>query len=159
MTQWDEKTEDNQHDDDFIKGFTSDEYRWLSNFYSADVEFEGLIFPSTEHAYQAAKCFDPERRKEFITLTAGQAKKLGRKVEVRADWDNVKCDVMETVLRSKFTRHADLREKLLATGDKYLEETNWWGDTYWGVCRGVGMNMLGCALMKIRRELQTQTYA
>ncbi len=57
---------------------------------------------------------------------------------------------------SKFTRHFDLREKLLATGDRKLVEGNTWGDTFWGVCRGNGKNHLGKILMKIRAELQAE---
>jgi len=87
-------------------------------------------------------------------MTAGQSKRAGRKLSLRHDWDEVKDQVMYEVCMSKFTKHPDLKEKLLSTGDAYLEETNHWGDTYWGVCEGVGTNKLGQTLMKIRKEIK-----
>lgn len=59
---------------------------------------------------------------------------------------------MEDLLRQKFSK-TPLRRLLLATGEAELIEGNTWGDTYWGVCHGVGQNHLGCLLMKIRGEL------
>ena len=44
---------------------------------------------------------------------------------------------------------------LLATGKATLVEGNSWGDTFWGVCRGKGKNMLGKILMRVRKRLAT----
>jgi ribA/ribD-fused uncharacterized protein len=141
------------HDENNIKGFFGP-YRFLSNFEVAPVIFEGIEYPSTENGYQAAKSLDPEIRKKFTTITPSEARKLGQKIPVRPDWEFVKYGVMRDVCTHKFTKHAHLREALLATGDKYLEETNHWRDTTWGVYNGVGKNWLGKILMDIRKTLK-----
>lgn len=141
------------HDEHNVKGFEG-EYHFLSNFWFCQVSYNGLIFDSSEAAYQAAKCLDPKQRKSFVTLSAWESKYLGKKVKLRADWDSVKLGVMEDILRIKFS-DPELVKMLIATGDKYLEETNWWWDRYWGVCKQIGENHLGKLLMKIRTELKT----
>ena len=137
----------------------SGEYRFLSNFYQAEVEFEGMMYPSTEHAYQAAKTLDLKSRAMFQGGTAGQAKRLGQVIILRDDWthDNVKISVMYAVLLDKFTRHQDLRKQLIATSPNELIEGNTWNDTFWGVCDGKGKNHLGKLLMSIRQEIILQT--
>ena len=137
----------------------SGEYRFLSNFYQAEVEFEGMMYPSTEHAYQAAKTLDLKSRAMFQGGTAGQAKRLGHVIILRDDWtnDNVKISVMYAVLLDKFTRHQDLRKQLIATSPNELIEGNTWNDTFWGVCDGKGKNHLGKLLMSIRQEIILQT--
>lgn len=87
-------------------------------------------------------------------LNPSEAKRLGRRVRLRSDWEQVKYDVMLDVVRAKFNQHPDLAQKLLATGDEELVEGNDWGDTYWGVCNGRGKNMLGKILMRVRAELR-----
>ena len=129
------------------------EFHWLSNFYSCPVPFEGLTFDSSEAAFQAAKCLDMKERERFLGLSGGQAKRLGRRVELRSDWETVKIEIMRQVLKSKFTQNPELREKLIATGDTELIEGNNWNDRFWGVCRGVGQNHLGKLLMEVRAEL------
>lgn len=129
------------------------EYEFLSNFYMSPVEFDGGEYPSVENAFQAAK--EIGDRERFKTCGPGQAKKFGRKVKLRPDWEEIKIEVMTVIVRNKFT-NPDLREKLLATGDQELVEGNWWRDTFWGVYRGVGRNELGKILMKIRQELSLQ---
>lgn len=130
------------------------EYRWLSNFWPVEVRYGTDVFPSVEHAYQAAK--NPADEKHYndclAAKTAGEAKKLGKKTKLRDDWEQIKLLVMEGLLRDKFS-HPELAEKLKATGDQELIEGNYWGDTFWGVCRGNGENNLGKLLMKIRNEL------
>lgn len=140
------------HTDVHIKGFFGD-YRFLSNFEPALVEYGGLMFPSTENAYQAAKTTDIEQRGKFMYITPAESKKLGRKIVIRDDWEAIKLDVMKKVCLYKFEYDKELKAKLLATGTKYLEETNYWKDTFWGVCNGIGQNHLGKILMEIRDEL------
>ena len=130
------------------------EYRFLSNFPDAEVIWGGIKFPSVENAYQAAKCKNPEDRKRFLTITAGQAKRLGREVEITPNWEENKLWIMEALVSQKFHNIPEYREKLLATGDEELVEGNNWGDTFWGVCQGIGQNHLGKIIMKIRKELQ-----
>lgn len=141
----------------YIRGFF-DEYRFLSNFWMAEVEFEGLRYPSVEHGYQAAKTLDIHERVYISGLpTAGKAKRRGSKVVLRADWEQVKLGIMEELVRQKFTRHECLKQKLLVTAQLRLVEENSWGDTFWGVCRGEGKNHLGEILMKVREELRPKT--
>jgi len=129
-------------------------HRFLSNFWYVTVSFEGVAYPSVEHAYQAAKTADPASRVPFqsASLSAKDAKAAGREIAMRGDWDEMKLGIMETLLRAKF-EHLELRRKLLATAPAELIEGNWWGDRYWGVCQGVGENHLGRLLMKIRDEV------
>ena len=137
------------HDENNIKGFFG-EYRWLSNFHSTPVFFEGILYPSTENAYQAAKCAALSEKQQFITCSPSDAKKLSKTVLIRENWDSFKYDVMSAIVFDKFYRDYDLRIKLLDTENKYLEETNHWGDTYWGVCNERGQNKLGKIIMGIR---------
>ncbi len=129
----------------------SGENSFLSNFYIAPIVYQGIQFENSEAAYQAAKC--PEKMREFCDLTPSDAKKLGRKLPLRSDWETVKYKVMYDVCLAKFTQNPDLLSMLLATGDAELIEGNTWGDTVWGVCEGVGENNLGKTLMRIRSEL------
>jgi ribA/ribD-fused uncharacterized protein len=132
-------------------------YRFLSNFSPAEIEFEGVKYPTVEHAYQSAKTLDMTDRRRIAALpTPAKAKAAGRALKLRDDWERVKFDVMEQCVRQKFTRHADLRRQLLDTGDATLEEGNTWGDRVWGVYQGQGDNRLGKILMKVREELQAK---
>ena len=133
-----------------------DDYFFLSNFYEVPVEYDGLKYGSSEAAFQAQKCEFPSKRKEFQNLHPSKSKALGRKVTLREDWDEVKNRVMLEIVRNKFKQNPELKEKLIATGDAYLEEGNWWGDRTWGVCNGVGENRLGKILMKVRDELKNE---
>lgn len=132
-------------------------YRFLSNFQSCVVYYEGLRYPTTEHAYQAAKTLDMTLRAQFASLaTPREAKRLGRTVKLREGWDSMKLGVMRELLRQKFSDlNPALRDALKATGEELLVEGNTWGDRYWGICGGVGDNHLGRILMEIRSEMKT----
>ena len=132
-----------------ITSFTK-EYRWLSNFWEVDVTLDNDVYPSVEAAYQAAKTLIMSERVPFLTAKPAEAKKLGKTVTKRADWDQIKVSVMRDLLFQKF-KNPELKEWLLRTGDAQLIEGNWWGDTFWGVCRGKGENHLGKLLMQVRR--------
>lgn len=141
------------HDTCCIKGFFGD-YRFLSNFFTSPVLYEGYPFPASENAYQAAK-FPRGRWSEFTQMTASQSKKLGAGAPIDpAEWDQAKYEIMEKIVYAKFTQSSALRERLLDTGYRYLEEANSWGDTFWGRCEGVGENNLGLILMKVREALR-----
>ena len=133
-----------------ISGFNG-EYRFLSNFWMARIMVGGMWFSSSEHAYQAAKSLDP---KDWALIqrcaSPGGAKRAGRHITLRPDWKSIKLEAMEEILWAKFTQHPDLMRDLIMTRDMDLIETNTWGDTYWGVCKGKGENHLGKLLMKIR---------
>ena len=139
-----------------ILGFFGD-YRFLSNFWYCTIEFEGEKYRTTEHAYQAAKTLDPKERKviQEETHPAG-ARRKGQVLKLRDDWEEVKLKLMLEFTRQKFKNNDILAKKLLDTGDSYLEETNTWGDKFWGVCRGIGENNLGNILMKVRDELRQE---
>ncbi len=126
----------------------------LSNFWPVMIWVEDELYPSAEHAFQAMKTLNSaERRSIALAATPGQAKKAGRALSLREDWERVKDEQMLKILRVKFAV-APLAEKLLETGDQELVEGNWWGDTYWGVCKGTGQNKLGKSLMTVRAELK-----
>lgn len=127
------------------------EYYFLSNFYSAPVTYNGMCFENNEAAFQAAKC--PERMTEFCRLNPSEAKRLGRRVKLRGDWEAVKDTVMYEICKAKFSQNPDLADKLVATKDAELIEGNTWGDRIWGVCDGVGENRLGKILMRVRAEM------
>lgn len=128
----------------------------MSNFWFCEVSYHGIRCRSVEHGYQLAKTLDPIDQKWIANqLTAADAKRAGKKVTLRYDWEQVKVEIMTDLVRQKFTNDDELKFKLLLTGTRPLIEGNTWGDTYWGVCKGVGKNMLGKILELIREELRT----
>ena len=138
------------HNEERICGFFL-QYRWLSNFELVEVEYDGIKYPSTENAYQAAKCKYKEDRRKFTTCTPKEAKKLSHHIEyVREDWHDAKYEIMYNLVMQKYLGNKELGLLLQQTGDRYLEETNYWGDTFWGVCEGVGFNSLGVITMLVR---------
>lgn len=145
-----------------VKGFFG-EFRWLSNFWLSEFEYEGLKYANIEAAYQAAKTPSQEDRVKFSQLQGTymeigrQAKKLGRQITLREDWELVKLQVMLELTRKKYSL-PELQEKLLATGCGYLEETNTWNDTFWGVYNATGQNNLGKIIMQVRDEIRYDEY-
>lgn len=144
------------HKDGKIHGFFG-AFRFLSNFFPCPngVVFEELHFPSVEHAYQAAK-WPQHLRHQFVEISAGQAKKLG-KIAPRFDakkWNKKKYDLMHELNWQKYQNNPILREKLILTEGCDLVETNSWGDMDWGCNEtGMGENNLGKILMRIREKL------
>jgi ribA/ribD-fused uncharacterized protein len=141
-------------------------YRFLSNFWICDVPYDGLTYPSSEHAYQAAKL--PKQDRPYLAkgplqlakyAKPGTAKRLGGAARLDSDWEGRKIGVMRDILRSKFTYNTDLRDKLLETSPQELQEGNRWGDEFWGVDLryGYGENHLGKLLMELRDESQRTT--
>ncbi len=128
-------------------------YEFLSNFYPSPIEWEGLLFPTVEHAFQAAKTLDPVKRQAFTGGDPGAAKEIGGSLALRPDWDAVKRPLMAELVALKFEIPA-LRRRLLATGDEPLINGNWWGDRTWGVVRGEGANELGLILMEVREQVR-----
>lgn len=136
-------------------------YGAFSNLYKREIEFEGQLFPTSEHAYQAGKA-----RKEVVRdwiLSAPSPSLVAMAAhglywwDIRPGWSKMKFDRMRDVLRAKFTQHDDLRELLLSTGDARLVEmatvSNEVNKT-WGEVNGKGKNMLGVLLMEVRDELR-----
>jgi len=128
-------------------------YRFLSNFFPSVVVLGGEQYPSVEHAYQASKSDDIYYRIKVASAPEpSMAKKLGRQIKLRSDWEQVKVAVMLSLLRQKFNDPI-MRSALRGTGDALLIEGNTWGDKFWGQVNGVGENMLGILLMVVRAEI------
>lgn len=141
-----------------VMGFF-DEYRWLSNFWPCKIKIYDITFPSSEHAYVFSKgAFNEDALDELLLSTAGQAKKIGRNVDMYANFDANKVSIMTAILRRKFSKdNPELKQKLIDTRFKELTEFNTWGDTFWGMTsNGNGLNHLGKILMKIREDIQTE---
>ena len=135
----------------------SGEYEFLSNMYPCKVAYGGITYKCSESAYQAQK--RPDLALRFADLDGYTAKKLGRQIEIRSDWEQAKLRIMATIVFQKFNQNKDLAEKLILTGDAELIEGNYWGDTYWGICtnriyNNVGENYLGKILMFTRTILK-----
>ena len=129
------------------------EYWFLSNMYPCSIWYEGAldgkyIFRSVETIFQMMKCDDDNEKEGFELLNGFEAKKRGRRVKLRDDWNEIKLDVMRDILEVKFSI-PDLKNKLMRVNDEIVEDNNW-GDRYWGRCNGIGKNMLGKLLMEIR---------
>lgn len=141
-------------DESNILGFYG-KYRPLSNFHIETFHIDGFDVLCSETAYMMQKTDVLEEKRNLVRLaTATEVKAYGQKVTLRSDWEEVKIAAMLKVLRAKFSQSEYLKELLLSTGEKYLEETNWWNDTFWGVCGGIGGNELGKLLMQVRTELR-----
>ena len=125
-------------------------YRYLSNFWLCPVILDKVVYPSTENAYQAAKCASKIDRIDYVTCSPSKAKELGQSSTKRHDWYDVKLDVMRKLLNQKFKCGTFNWFLLAGTGVQEIIEGNTWGDVYWGVCDGVGENHLGIQLMEIR---------
>ena len=133
------------------------EYRFLSNFYSAEFFYDGRKWLSVEHLYQASKA---DNMKDFMlvysTNTASEAKKAGSEIKLRYRWDDIKDKVMMEGLLRKFVIGSLMLDDLVKTSPKELIEGNNWHDNYWGNCTCkkckdiIGENKLGIMLMKIR---------
>ena len=135
------------------------EYAFLSNFHRAPFHWRGNEWPTAEAAFAASKTHDEHEQERIRTAPSpAQAKRLGRRVDLRPDWERVKDDVMLSILLAKFAVPA-LRNVLLATGDAELVEGNTWGDAYWGVCGGRGKNQLGRTLMRVRDDIRRRAGA
>ena len=138
-----------------IKEFKN-QYFFLSNFYECPIYYNKLVFCNAEAAFQAQKIIDEKEQYKFINLNASQARKLGKTIALREDWEEVKDNIMYEIVKRKFTVNKELQQKLIDTKDEELVEGNWWHDTYWGVDSktGIGQNKLGKILMKVREEVK-----
>ncbi|MHA1815237.1 MAG: NADAR family protein [Candidatus Heimdallarchaeaceae archaeon] len=138
------------------------EYKALSNFAAALIQYGGKSYPTVEHGYIAAKSFDirfQERISKLKSTQVGFAKKLGRQIKLREDWDEARIPIMKKLLVQKFTIN-NYKKLLLSTGDSELIEGNFWHDNFWGncicsECKNIeGQNNLGKLLMELREILR-----
>ena len=140
---------------------SNEKYGCFSNFYPCSVEYGGIVYPNSECAWQSLKTLDMEKRKKFATYKAAGANKMGRRVELRSDWEEVKYQLMVDVCYAKFSQNKELKSILQATGEEELiENTTAWHDNVWGNCEcerckeTEGKNLLGKALMEVRSKLK-----
>jgi ribA/ribD-fused uncharacterized protein len=140
-----------------IDSFTGP-HRFLSNFFPSPINWGPgeVVFPTVEHGFVWHKTTDPLLRETILLIpTPGRVKRFGRKLEIRPDWEDIKLKVMRELVFEKFNHSLpELPMMLLITGERELVEGNHWGDTFWGVCDGVGHNHLGRILMDVRKELR-----
>ena len=139
-----------------ILTFTTPEHRWLSNMIYVNIEYNGLVYPSTENFYQAMKYKSQLTRKLISTLKPHEAKKYSRNnLMTNEKFEERKLDIMLYTQRKKYLQES-FKSKLLSTGDCLLEEGNWWGDKFWGVDIKTreGENHLGKIIMQVREELK-----
>lgn len=142
----------------------SGKYESFSNFYPAIVFYEGIRFPTVEHAFVAAKSIDRNFRLMISKIPqkqAGKAKRKGRKIELRPNWEDIKVEIMRNLLRQKF-KQPRFKNLLLETDNAVLTEGNYWHDNFWGDCNCekcqdiIGINALGLLLMRIRHEIRNK---
>jgi len=127
---------------------------FLSNFYESSIELDAVVYRNAEAAYQAMKSNDSLVRVKFINLNGASAKALGKRIELRNDWNDIKLDMMYKIVKNKFMQNSTITKLLIDTNDKVIIEGNNWGDIYWGICNGIGENNLGKILMKVREEMK-----
>jgi len=138
--------------------FYEQEFYVLSNFSAFIIEWNGEVFPTSEHAYHWSKFpNDPLKRAAIrVAKSAHDAFKMAERwKQYRCpDWDSIKVDTMRSILQAKVEQHEYVRRKLLETGNRRLIE-NSWRDDYWGWGpKRDGRNMLGELWMEIRHRLQ-----
>lgn len=139
-----------------ISKFSGD-YAFLSNFYQAPIFYMGQVYANSEAAFQAQKTFSAKEQQQFTIFrmhNPAEAKKRGRTLTLRPDWDVVKVRLMYEICMCKFLQNPELRQALLETGDCILVEENTWGDSFWGTVNGRGENQLGQILMDVRAKLR-----
>ena len=137
-----------------------EKYNFLSNFSYSKVEYEGYTYMNVESAFQAQKNESSVYKLGMQFNDPSTAKKDGRIIELRPDWEQVKDNLMYEIVKAKFEQNDVLKTQLLNTNDEVLVEGNTWHDNYWGMCncerctRKNYSNNLGKILMRIREELK-----
>jgi len=137
------------------------EHRFLSNFYLIPdgIEYEGILYPTVEHGFQAAKSDNVDVRRAIAQeSTPSLAKSAGQKVSLRDDWNKLRIPIMGELLCIKFNKEPFRLMSMNTYPDELIEGNNW-GDRFWGVCDGEGKNWLGELLMEIREQLMKRSYS
>lgn len=131
-------------------------YDVFSNFSALAVEFEGALYPTAEHAYQAAKCTDPAGKQAILRAKSPAEAKdianLAYQAAKHPQWDQIKVGVLENILRAKLAQHDTVRQALMRSGKEDIGEASP-DDMFWGYGDGQGQNQLGKLWMKLRSEL------
>jgi ribA/ribD-fused uncharacterized protein len=141
-------------------------YGGFSNLFRREVEFEGVVYPTSEHAYQAGKPRKDAVREWLLAAPSPALLAMAAHGlyywDIAPGWSTTKLDRMRGVLRAKFTQHADLKELLLSTGNARLVESATVDNEvnrFWGEVNGVGRNTLGIMLMELREALRSESIA
>lgn len=148
---------------DEIRFYRASERPWgaFSNLYRREIKFEGEVFATSEHAYQAGKARKPEVRRWLMAAPSPALLAMAAHGlyywDVAPGWSTGKFDRMRAVLRAKFAQHPDLHDLLLSTGEARLVESATLDNEVnrlWGEVDGVGRNMLGVMLMELRGQMR-----
>lgn len=131
------------------------EYGFLSNMVVFDIPiiYQDISYYAVENFFVSMKTQSLDLRRKIAKMDPKKSKVYGRTLKLRPDWEDIKYSVLLYGLREKFSKNP-YRARLLATGDRYIEETNWWNDKFFGVHKGYGYNILGFLLMHVRTELR-----
>jgi ribA/ribD-fused uncharacterized protein len=143
-------------DQEFI-GFMLKDWYVFDSFAPFQIEWRGKLYPTAEHAYQAAHFSqNPELAEQVRTSRSPKAaQELANKHSDQddPDWKGKKLTIMEDILSHKLDQHSCIREVLTSTGNKPLVETND-NDEFWGWGKShAGQNHLGKLWMKLREDL------
>lgn len=143
----------------FLSNFFTWPIQWYMEAFGSKERWEGVA-NTVEHAFQAAKArYMNDWDRVMGARTPGEAKRCGRNLQLRPDWEEIKRGVMSRALKLKFADPL-LQAALLGTGDDYLVEGNTWHDNVWGSCQcgarqcGNGENLLGVYLMNLRDDIR-----
>lgn len=140
-----------------IDNFKDPQYSFLSNFYPSKFYYQGYTWDTVEHAFQAEKTIlRKESDKIRLAPTPAAARKLGKAINLRCGWNDLKITIMRDLVYQKFSQNPIIAQQLLDTGDTFLVEKNNWGDRFWGQTNGVGKNWLGRILMETRDHLRKE---
>lgn len=133
-------------------------YFALNNFSAHTIKYNGIFYPTAEHAFHGAK-FDDEKIKEEIRNTTSplEAFELGKKYKLlrKTNWNEIKVNILYEILKEKVKQHEEVKKVLLSTNEEEIVEDNP-NDDFWGNGKdGSGQNQTGKILMKIRVELKS----
>jgi ribA/ribD-fused uncharacterized protein len=126
-----------------------DDYYFMSNMYPCKIKWKDNIYKSAETIFQLSKCKYAEDIPMFKNLNGFESKKLGRKIKMRNDWNDIKVLTMRKIVKDKFLQNPKLLDKLKRIKEPIIEE-NTWGDRFWGVSNGMGLNVLGKILTEVK---------
>lgn len=133
------------------------QYGEFSNWYPASFSLDGKLWKTSEHYYMAMKTEDSDEAERIRkSKSPREAKKLGAKVKLRPNWDNIKFNIMYKACLAKFSQNEELKKLLLSTEDRPLHEDC--SDPFWGGGPNFpdGMDLLGKVLIKVRETLRNE---
>lgn len=145
----------------YVGSFSGD-LEFLSNMYKIPIYFneskydnfqpDFKVYPSSENLYQALKCKYIKDRELFQNVDPHKSKRIGKTIEIRSDWDNVRLEAMKLAIDLKF-KNIELGEKLIDLPDGKIIEFNNWGDRFFGICNGEGLDHLGKILRAKKQQI------